>query len=202
MSEPPNSGGKGQGHSHDRPNPRKGPTRRPTSGPGPKGNGRSGRGGDSSAKRTGPKPGAIGLARIGGNSFELVHPHGIKEVELDYEEGMELWKAGDPESARDALRYALSACHANIWIHTALGQIALEEFHDPTLARGHFGYAVDLGCNALSHRFAGRLPPDRPANRPFFEAIEGLLRCLEALKHPDDVRQLRAMRDRLIAGGS
>ena len=66
------------------------------------------------ARRTGPGP--IGLTRIGGDDFELVHPRAVKETELDYEEGIELWKAGDPESARDALRYALSACHDNIWV--------------------------------------------------------------------------------------
>ena len=107
-------------------------------------------------------PGPIGLTRIGGDDFELVHPRGVRETELDYEEGMEIWKAGDPESARDALRYALSACHDNIWIHVALGQIALEEFRDPSLARGHFGYAFELAERALPPGFAGRLPRDRP----------------------------------------
>ena len=65
-------------------------------------------------------------------------------MELDYQEGLELWKAGDPEEARDALRYALQACPANLWVHVALGRIAIEEFQDPVLARGHFGYAVEL----------------------------------------------------------
>ncbi|MGP0064750.1 MAG: hypothetical protein ACLQGP_14275 [Isosphaeraceae bacterium] len=123
-------------------------------------------------------------------------------MELDYEEGMELWKAGDPESARDALRYALAACHDNLWIHAALGRIALEEFHDPSLAQGHFGYAVELGRQALPQNFSGRLSADRPSNRPFFEAVEGLLRCLEALGRRDDVRHLRALRARLSGGST
>jgi hypothetical protein len=123
-------------------------------------------------------------------------------MELDYEEGLELWKAGDPESARDALRYALAACHDNLWIHMALGRIALEEFHDPSLARGHFDYVVELGRQALPQNFAGRLSAERPFNRPFFEAVEGLLRCLEALGRRDDARQLRARRDRWLAGSS
>jgi hypothetical protein len=188
MSEPP-KGGKGErGRASDRrggwpgrPGPRKG-------GPPP--------------SQSGKRPSSIGLARVGGEDFELVHPRGVKEMELDYEEGMELWKAGDPESARDALRYALAACHDNLWIHTALGRIALEEFHDPSLARGHFGYAVELGRKALPPNFGGRLSPDRAANRPFLEAIEGLLRCLEALGRPEDVRQLRGLRDRLSSGAS
>ena len=49
------------------------------------------------------RPGPIGLRRVGGEDFELVHPRCVEETELDYEEGIELWKAGDPESARDAL---------------------------------------------------------------------------------------------------
>jgi len=130
----------------------------------------------------------------------LLNPRGALEAELDYEEGIELWKAGDPESARDALRYALSAYHDNIWVHVALGRIALDEFRDPTLARGHFGYAFELANRALPRGFSGRLPPDRPSNRPFFEAIDGLVRCLEALGRPADCASLRALRDRLSAG--
>jgi hypothetical protein len=130
-------------------------------------------------------------------TFELVHPRGVQEMEPDYEEGIELWKAGDPESARDALRYALSACHDNLWAHVALGQIALDEFRDPTLARGHFGYAFELAHRALPPGFAGFLPSDRRNNRPFYEAIDGLVRCLDALGQHADRASLRALRDRL-----
>jgi hypothetical protein len=147
-----------------------------------------------------PRTGPIRLKRLGGNDFELVHPQGALEAELDYEEGMEIWRAGDPEGARDALRYALGAYHDNLWIHTALGRIALEEFRDPTLARGHFGYAVDLGRRALPPQFAGRLPAGRPGNRPFHDALEGLIRCLETLGQAEECQGLRALRDRLSGG--
>ena len=43
--------------------------------------------------------GPIGLSRIDGEDFELSQPRGVQEAELDYQEGIELWKAGDPESA-------------------------------------------------------------------------------------------------------
>ena len=119
---------------------------------------------------------------------------------LTIEEGIELWKAGDPESARDALRYALSACHDNIWAHVALGQIALVEFRDPALARGHFGYAFELGHRALPQGFKGRLPRDRPNNRPFYEAIDGLAQSLEALGRHGDSKSLRALGARLASG--
>lgn len=114
-------------------------------------------------------------------SFDLVHPRCVAESRLDYEEGLELWKAGDPEEARDALRYALQACGDNLWVHVALGRIALEEFKDPELARGHFGYAVELVRKAIPEPFAGKLPRDREANRPFFDAVDGLVACLRAL---------------------
>ncbi len=84
----------------------------------------------------------------------------------------------------------------------ALGQIALKEFHDPTLARGHFGYAFELGRRALPQGFLGRLAPDRPNNRPFYEALDGLISCLEALGQTHECTPLRALRDRLSTGGS
>jgi len=143
------------------------------------------------------RPGSLRLVNLGGQDFELVHPPRIREVELDYEEGLEIWKAGDPEAARDALRYALAACHENLWIHVALGRIALEEFRDPTLARGHFGYAFELAKEAIPPDFSGRLPRNRPKNRPFYEAIEGLMHCYEALGSPTEIPPLKALRDRL-----
>ena len=154
---------------------------------GPRGSARPSRPGSHSTG-TGRGRGPIGLSRIDGDNFELSQPRGVEEAELDYAEGIELWKAGDPESARDALRYALSAYHDNIWVHVALGQIALVEFRDPALARGHFGYAFELGraSRALPPGFSGRLPRDRPRNRPFYEAIDGLIKCLEALGRQGD----------------
>jgi len=118
-------------------------------------------------------------------------------MELDYQEGLELWKAGDPEEARDALRYTLQVCPANLWVHVALGRIALEEFQDPTLARGHFGYAVELARQVLPTSFAGRLPRDRPANAPFHDAVEGLVRCFRAQAMPREAESLTAFARRL-----
>ncbi len=146
--------------------------------------------------------GPIGLKRVEaqGNEFEFVHPNAVEETRLDYEEGIELWKEGDFESARDALRFALSACQYNLWVHVALGQIALVESRDPALARGHFGYAFELAERALPRGFSGRLSRERPNNRPFYEALDGLIDCLEALGRQGDSARLRALRDRLLAG--
>ncbi len=166
-----------------------------------RGGSRGGPGRRSQPPRGGHSPGSIRLVRIAGNDFELVHPRQVIEVDLDYQEGLEIWKAGDPEGARDALRYALGACHDNLWVHVALGQIALQDFRDPTLARGHFGYAVELAERALPRGFTGRLPPERPSNRPFYEAIAGLALCLDALGRVTDAAKLRALGDRLSRGG-
>jgi hypothetical protein len=175
------------------------PTGRRTGRPGRPGGGR--KGGPNRRGRPGAS-GPIRLAPIGDNRFELVHPACVHETELDYEEGLEIWKAGDPEGARDALRYALGACGANMWIHVALGRIALEEFRDPSLARGHFAYAVELGRRALSPQFAGLLPADRPRNRPLFDAIDGLIRTLDALGKGGDAASLRTLKNRLSGGRS
>jgi hypothetical protein len=166
------------------------------------GQARSGRKNRSRSQREkrGHSPGPIRLIRIAGNDYELVHPRQVMEVDLDFQEGLEIWKAGDPEGARDALRHALSACHENLWVHVALGQIALQEFRDPNLARGHFGFAVELAKRALQPGFTGRLPRDRSNNQPFYEALAGLIRCLEVLGQAKDAGRLRALGDRLSEG--
>ncbi|WP_435019519.1 tetratricopeptide repeat protein [Tundrisphaera sp. TA3] len=137
------------------------------------------------------KRGGLGLKRLGGDEFVLVHPKCVDEMELDYEEGIELRKAGDPEAARDALRFALQGCGDNLWVHVALGQIALEDFKDPTLARGHFGYAYELVDRAIPRDFAAKLPHAHPANRPLYDAIKGLIACHEALGDLELARELR-----------
>jgi hypothetical protein len=158
---------------------------------------RSGRGRGpkrQSRRGAGPKRSAITLTQVEGRAgeFELVHPACVKETELDYQDGLELWKAGDPEGAQDALRYALVACRDNQWIHLALGRIALGEFRDPELARGHFGYAVELARQAIPQGFRGRLPCGRPANEAFYGALEGLISCLCALGKNRDAASLSA----------
>ena len=149
----------------------------------------------------GAKPrGGLGLSRLREGEFELVHPRCVLERRPDYEEGMELWTAGDVEAARDALRYALEGCGDNLWVHVALGRIALQEDKDPTLARGHFGYAFELVERALPRGFAGVLPRSLATNRPCYEAADGLATCYEALGRPREAADLRA-RAVALAGG-
>lgn len=171
--------------SSDRPHK---PNRRP--------GGKPRRGGGPS-KGAGARPGPIGLRRVEGEVYELVHPPCAQETELDYQEGIELWKAGEPELARDALRYALEGCRENLWVHTALGDLALREYRDPNLARGHYGYVVELAQRGFPPGFSGRLPRDRDANRPFFDALDGLIASLEALGRGRDADELRELLKRL-----
>lgn len=161
---------------------RRGPNRRPS---GPK----------KGMKPAGPAKrfGGMGLRPLAGNDFVLRHPNCVEEMEPDYEEGMELWRAGEPEDARDALRYALEGCGDNLWVHVALGQIALREFNDPSLARGHFGYAFELVRQAVPPHFTGRIPIDHPLNHPMYDAIDGLIACHEALNQPREAEELRRL---------
>ena len=152
------------------------------------------------ASRQGKGGPGLRLSAIGGNRFEIEHPRCVAERELDYEEGIELWKEGDTEAARDALRFALEGCGDNLWIHVALGRMAHKEFRDPGLARGHFGYAVQLVERLLGPGFKGCLPRDRAANRPFFDAVEGLAACDRDLGRPDDAAKLQAWAARLDQG--
>jgi hypothetical protein len=143
------------------------------------------------------RPGGIDLGRLDEGRFELVHPRCVEERREDYEEGLAIWRAGEPDEARDVLRYALEGCGDNLWIHVALGRIALEAARDPNLARGHFGYAVELVQRALPRDFAGRLPPERPANGPFYEAIDGLVECCQRQGKAAEAAELRAWAARL-----
>lgn len=124
----------------------------------------------------------------------------MEERQEDFEEGLALWKEGEPEDARDALRFALDGCGDNLWVHVALGRLALDEFKDPTLARGHFGYALSLAQQAIPQDLDGALSPERPANVPLYDAIAGLIACCKALSQPDEVDHLTRLRTALSGG--
>ncbi len=176
----------------------RGGRRYPPRGRGPGGRGRGGSGGSPGGGRR--QGGSIGLREIGPGLFELVHPRCVEERQEDFEEGLELWNAGEPEDARDALRFALEGCGDNLWVHVALGRLALSEFSDPTLARGHFGYALSLAQQAIPRDLAGELPPDRPMNVPLYDAIAGLIACCQALSDSEEVSHLTRLRTALSGG--
>jgi hypothetical protein len=149
-----------------------------------------------------PRSGGLGLRRDAGGAFELVHPRCVEERREDYEEGLAIWRAGEPDEAREVLLFALEGCSDNLRVHVALGRIALEAQHDPVLARGHFGYAFELARAVLPPDFTGPLPADRPANRPLYDAIAGLCACLDALGQPGEAVPLRRLADRWRGAGA
>jgi tetratricopeptide (TPR) repeat protein len=90
-------------------------------------------------------------------------------------------EAGEVDIARDELRWLLIDCRELIEAHRLLGEIAVSG-GDLAMARAHFGYAYDLGRKAIPpDGLPGPLPYARKSNRAFFEAGEGLARCLGTL---------------------
>ncbi len=100
----------------------------------------------------------------------LVHPRCAKARQDDLEEVEEMIAASETEIARDELRWLISECHNFLAAHTLLGDLAMAE-NDVRLARGHFGYAYQIGLKAIDA--AGHvkpLPSRHAANRAFFAA--------------------------------
>lgn len=98
-------------------------------------------------------------------------------------------EAGEHEIARDELLYLVSDCRAFLDAHNLLGELALEE-NDIALARGHFGFAYEIGIDSLPPGFRGTLPAGRAYNRAFFLAGRGLARCLISLGQNDAGREV------------
>ena len=126
-------------------------------------------------------------------------------------------EAGENDIALDELRWLLSGCSEFLAAHVLLGELA-SAMNDIPLARGHYGAGYQLGLQAL--RRAGMPKPvlyAQPANKPFFEAGQGLAWSLETLGKPQmaeevvatlieldpsDPMQLRSMLDEMRSGGA
>lgn len=135
--------------------------------------------------------GRLGIRQTTAGDFVLVHPPCVEERFDDYSEGLEVWAAGEPDEAREILLHALEGCASNLWIHTALGQLALQAGDNPSLARGHFGYAFELVRAAIPPGFTGRLARTEAANRPLYEAVEGLIAALLRLGQMVEAEEIR-----------
>lgn len=151
-----------------------------------------------------------------GRGWVLVHPRGALERAEDLEEVREMLEAGETDVAVDELRWLVGGCSEFIEAHGLLGEVALAE-GDFALARGHFGFAVQLGFKALERAKAGGpLPYGQPANRAFLEAGAGLATSLAKLGlmekavelvdrlvklDPSDPLKLRAGLDAVRSGG-
>jgi hypothetical protein len=111
-------------------------------------------------------------------TWHLIHPRCAMARQEDLDEVRKMTAAGELEIARDELRWLLAECHDFLAAHELLGRLALTE-GDVRLARGHFGYAYQLGLKAIDRaRVTGPLPFSHPENQPFYEAGKGLVECL------------------------
>lgn len=121
------------------------------------------------------------------------------------------------EIASDELRWLLSGCAEFVEAHLLAGQIAIAAANDLPLARGHLGYAWQLGLKAWRREDqpAG-VPYDHPANRSWFDSGAALAWCLEKMGKskmadevvsvlrkldPTDPAGAAAMIDELRSGG-
>jgi hypothetical protein len=119
------------------------------------------------------------LKRLDGNRFALQAPVCAQDRQEDLDEVHAMIAAGELEIARDELLYLVSDCRGFLEAHNRLGELALEE-GDLALARGHFGFAFEIGIESLPKGFRGVLPSTIDYNAPFFLAGRGLARCLIA----------------------
>lgn len=125
-------------------------------------------------------------------------------------------ESGETEVAVDELRWLVGDCSEFIEAHALLGELALLQ-EDYALARGHFGFAVQLGLKALQRaKVTGPVQFSQPANRTFFDAGRGLAMSLVKLGlmekavalvqdlvrlDPGDPLRLRALIDEARSGG-
>jgi hypothetical protein len=140
------------------------------------------------------------VSQTADGTWELVHPRCAKARREDIEEVRTMIAAEEYEIATDELRWLLEDCHDFLEAHKLLGDLALVE-SDFRLARGHYGYAYQIGLKAIDA--AGpisSLPYRHEANRAFFDSGRGLVRCLEKLGKKKMVRDVVARLLQLDAG--
>jgi hypothetical protein len=126
----------------------------------------------------------------GEDAWELVHARCARDRADDLAEVQIMIAGGEVEIARDELRWLLDGCSDCLLAHKMLGELALAEGDIP-LARGHFGYAFEIGRKALDSAGArGGAWYRLPANQAFFEAGKGLAYCLRELGKPALVAQV------------
>jgi tetratricopeptide (TPR) repeat protein len=117
----------------------------------------------------------------GEKAWELVHPRCALERGEDLEEVQQMVDGGEIDVAVDELRWLLNGCSDFVAAHRLLGELALAD-GDLNLARGHFGYAYEIGLSACPPcGLDAPLPYRLSANRAFLEAAKGLAWCLHEL---------------------
>jgi hypothetical protein len=150
---------------------------------------------DTMAKRK-----AIQVEQMADGSWHLVHPRCALARQEDIEEVEAMIAAGEVEIARDELRWLLGECHDFLAAHKLLGDLALTD-GDVRLARGHYGYAYQLGIQAIDHTGEVKsLPYAQAANQVFFQAGRGLVTCLQKMNKHGMARDVISRLVQLDAG--
>jgi hypothetical protein len=137
----------------------------------------------------GANPVRLQLKRLDGNRFAFQPPVCAVDRKEDLDEVHQMINGGELEIARDELLYLVGDCRAFLEAHNLLGELALEE-NDLAVARGHFGFAYEIGLDSLPKGFRGILPANIDYNRPFFLAGRGLARCLIARGQKPEGREV------------
>ncbi len=128
---------------------------------------------------------AVKVKKLASGVWTLVQPRCVRERELDLEDVEAMLDADEVDVARDELRWLLDGCPDNIAIHYWLGDLAMRE-QDVKLARGHYGYAYEIGHRALrSERFPTPLPGEHEANELWFAAAKQLAWCLKLMERKE-----------------
>jgi len=133
-----------------------------------------------------PSHTGVGVRKVSDpDVWELVHPRCALERAEDVEEVRKMIAAGETDVAVDELRWLLDGCSDFIEAHRVLGELAMLE-EDVPLARGHFGYAYQLGVKAIDQaRPTGTFPYALDNNKAFLEAGKGLVWSLQQLGKRD-----------------
>ncbi len=133
-------------------------------------------------KPVGRSPTQLRVRKVAGeNAWEFIHPRCALDRMDDLEEVHKMIEADEIDIAIDELRWLLNGCSDFMEAHKTLGELALQE-NDITLARGHFGYAFQIGKKALDAAGCpGPLPYRLDTNKAFYEAGKGLAHCLKQL---------------------
>ncbi|HTQ37442.1 MAG TPA: hypothetical protein VMJ32_00340 [Pirellulales bacterium] len=146
----------------------------------------------SSRKQGGRK---LSVSQEPDESWKLVHPGCARARQDDLEEAQKMIAAGETEIAQYELRWLLSECHNFLAAHKLLGDLALAA-GDVRLARGHYGYAYQLGLGAIQRGGQIKcLPYRHEANQVFFEAGRGVAVCLIKMGQR---RMAREVKERLL----
>lgn len=159
----------------------------------------------------------MSLRKSPAGEWLLAHPRCVRDRAEDIEEVREMFEAEEYDIARDELRWLLSGCAEFVEAHLLAGQIAIAAANDLPLARGHLGYAWQLGIKAWRREGGPRnVPYDHPANQSWFDSGAALAWCLEKMGKsrmadevvatlrqidPSDPTGAAAMIDELRSGG-